>query len=807
MRPEPTTTPTTPSTAGREAVLSLRSLTRAGEQAAHGGIDSRIVGLLALVVGLTLAGCTPARREIDGDIVRRIRFEGNGGVGSGHNDFQLRSAMRQTASPPLILTPPFTWTADPAELDASTLQADSKRIEVWYAHHGWFDAQMQAWVTRRVRPSTDRLAGAVDVVGYVDPGAPSYVRVHAHPDGLSKRLGTAYVVPIGLDAAGRPDQRRDPVQTAIRAALSGTSLRPGQPFSLEGVQATVGAVTERLRDAHHAWASVTPLVDAWPDDHAVDIALGIEPGPPVRFGRVTIRGLQKVSEAEVRDTLTMATMAQGPEDDDARPPDWFSLKALERTRRNLYDTGLFSLVDIRPVRRLDATFGEVADLDIELREGKFRKVNVGAGVQTDYFVITPRINVAYQDRRLAGSGVGLNVDGGFGAVVGVTAEDDGTIPLFLTGSGEVALHYPWLLHRKLGIEASAAVTRDLQFGALPYLRFDTHVGLRYTIDDHWALTVGPRFESFDYTGLNDGAANAARLQFGTDFGSDAFRLLSVDLGVRYDRRDDPNLPRSGRFASFAVRQAIPVPTLSGEGLEEGFLYTRLDGDLRLYAPFRLTPAARVARFVAAGRLHGRMLIPWRGPEDALPYPDLAFLGGPNSLRGFRTNQVGPYDLLCQYDGGRPRPSHNNGEPYNVNRTYLPRGGAFAVEAAGELRYDSAGGLGVALFGDVGALARRVEDLGGPSATVVDESLRYGGGVGLRYLSPIGPIRFDVGLRPLFLEDTSGPRRVFDCNATDVLPRGYDLLSGTRAAREAAQAGTAKPWPVAINVLFGIGEAF
>lgn len=802
MRPAPSTSP-----APRAAAPPDRGGCDGQEHAGRGGRRVRIVRLLAAIALTALTACTPARREIDGDIVRRIRFEGNGGVGSGHNDFQLRSAMRQTASPPLILTPPFTWTADPVELDPNTLQADSKRVEVWYAHHGWFDARLEGWTTRRARPKTDKLAGAVDIVGYVDPGPLSLVRTHAHPDGLAKRLETAYVVPIGLDATGRTDQRRDPVQTAIRAALSGTSLKPGQPFSLENVQATVGAVTERLRDAHHAWATVTPLVDAWPDEQAVDIALGIEPGPPVRFGVVSIRGLNKVSEAEVRDTLTMATMVQGASADLAKPPDWFSLKALERTRRNLYDTGLFSLVDIRPVRRLDPVYGEVADLEIELREGKFRKVNIGAGVQTDYFIVTPRVNVAYQDRRLGGSGVGLNVDGGFGAVVGVTAEDDGTIPLFLTGSGEVALTYPWLLHRKLGLEAGAALTRDLQFGALPYLRFDTYLGFRYTLDDHWSVTLGPRFESFDYTGLNEGSATAARLQFGTDFRADAFRLLSVDLGVRYDRRDDPNLPRSGRFASFAVRQAIPVPTLAGDGLEEGFLYTRLDGDLRLYAPFRLSPQARVARFVAAGRLHGRLLVPWRGPDDALPYPDLAFLGGPNSLRGFRTNQVGAYDLLCQYEGGRPRPAHNNGEPYDVNRTYLPRGGAFSVEAAGEIRYDGAGGLGVAVFGDVGALARRVDDLGGPSAAVVDESLRYGGGVGLRYLSPIGPIRFDVGLRPLFLEDTAGPRRVFDCNAIDVLPRGYDLLSSTRAAREAAQAGRGAPWPVAINVLFGIGEAF
>ena len=68
----------------------------------------------------------------------------------------------------------------------------------------------------------------------------------------------------------------------------------------------------------------------------------------------------------------------------------------------------------------------------------------------------------------------------------------------------------------------------------------------------------------------------------------------------------------------------------------------------------------------------------------------------------------------------------------------PIGGRSLFELAGELRGQFTDSLGAALFVDSGAAFKS-------AAPDFDEPLRIGTGAGLRYFSPIGPIRLDVGV--------------------------------------------------------------
>ena len=63
----------------------------------------------------------------------------------------------------------------PLTLDVDVLKADSHRLELWYAHHGWFDARFGGWEIRRAREASARRAGVVDLLGHVHPGHPSFV--------------------------------------------------------------------------------------------------------------------------------------------------------------------------------------------------------------------------------------------------------------------------------------------------------------------------------------------------------------------------------------------------------------------------------------------------------------------------------------------------------------------------------------------------------------------------------------------------------------------------------------------------------
>ena len=89
-------------------------------------------------------------------------------------------------------------------------------------------------------------------------------------------------------------------------------------------------------------------------------------------------------------------------------------------------------------------------------------------------------------------------------------------------------------------------------------------------------------------------------------------------------------------------------------------------------------------------------------------------GGPTSLRGYALDSVGP-----------PGPARG-----------VSRGGEALVVVNQELRYRHPWGIGAAVFYDVGNVFARVEDVG--------FELRHSLGAGLRYESPVGLLRLDVG---------------------------------------------------------------
>jgi outer membrane translocation and assembly module TamA len=105
--------------------------------------------------------------------------------------------------------------------------------------------------------------------------------------------------------------------------------------------------------------------------------------------------------------------------------------------------------------------------------------------------------------------------------------------------------------------------------------------------------------------------------------------------------------------------------------------------------------------------------------DDLPASERFFAGGDTTVRGFGLDQLGSTETLDA-----------NG---------FPRGGNSVLVLNAELRVPIWGDLGVAAFLDGGNVFRRMEDFG-------DGGLRGAAGFGVRYRSPIGPLRVDFGFK-------------------------------------------------------------
>jgi len=108
-----------------------------------------------------------------------------------------------------------------------------------------------------------------------------------------------------------------------------------------------------------------------------------------------------------------------------------------------------------------------------------------------------------------------------------------------------------------------------------------------------------------------------------------------------------------------------------------------------------------------------MIQPYGG-TDTVPFNVRLFAGGPGSVRGFALNRLGPLDAKKN-----------------------PVGGNSLIEGSVELRFPIVGDLGGAVFVDFGNVFR-------PALTYQLADLRYAVGPGIRYNTPIGPVRLDVG---------------------------------------------------------------
>ncbi len=180
------------------------------------------------------------------------------------------------------------------------------------------------------------------------------------------------------------------------------------------------------------------------------------------------------------------------------------------------------------------------------------------------------------------------------------------------------------------------------------------------------------------------------------------RISSLTPGIAWDLRDNPLNPTRGSLHGIAVKEALPEL-----GSEADF--TKATAQTSWFLPYG-------KRVVLA--LSGRAGRAWpRGDTLEIPLHERFYLGGSTTVRGYRQDLVGPTQLDA---AGKP----------------IPTGGSRMVLFNAELRLNPLGSFGLVLFSDAGNVwADRHIDL---------EDLKASYGAGIRYNTPVGPLRLDYG---------------------------------------------------------------
>ncbi len=200
----------------------------------------------------------------------------------------------------------------------------------------------------------------------------------------------------------------------------------------------------------------------------------------------------------------------------------------------------------------------------------------------------------------------------------------------------------------------------------------------------------------DYGQLND--VSTATTQSLKKFVREGW-LSGLSAGLLWNTANDPLNPTTGQTLSVWVEQA-------GRFLGGDFDLYRLQGELKGYYPL-------AEKTVLAYKLKTGFVQPTSGTKE-VPLFERYYAGGGTSVRGYGRSRLGP--LSASDD---------------------PVGGRSLIEGSVEFRRALWNDIGVVVFIDFGQVSVRSFDL------PVD-NLKFSAGLGIRYTTPIGPLRLDFG---------------------------------------------------------------
>jgi outer membrane protein assembly factor BamA len=191
------------------------------------------------------------------------------------------------------------------------------------------------------------------------------------------------------------------------------------------------------------------------------------------------------------------------------------------------------------------------------------------------------------------------------------------------------------------------------------------------------------------------------------------RLSQLSSSYQQDTRDNPLDAHKGIYHSYQV-------VLNPKALGSNFSFGRFTGQTAYYWPI-------LAGIVWANSV--RVGVEESFGDSHVPVPERFFSGGGSTLRGFPLNSAGPQETIPACG--------NPSDPTTCSLIQVPTGGnqLFILNSEFRIPLPIKKGLGMAAFYDGGNVFTHIGFHGQYTNTL---------GGGLRYATPIGPIRVDIG---------------------------------------------------------------
>jgi len=461
----------------------------------------------------------------------------------------------------------------------------------------------------------------------------------------------------GIDITGN---KVLPVEELRRRVL----LKPDDIYSRTKLQETLRGISDVYGTIGRTAADIVPQIVLDVPNRKVNITLEVGEGPEVFIERINISGNTRSQEKILRRELPMA---EG---------DLFTMHKLARAKQKLINLNYFEKVETK------TTPGSSKDkviVNIEVTEKPTGLFSIGGGYSSQDGALG---TLDLSQNNFLGRGYQL-----FLRLRGGTQTQQGTI----------GFTDPWFLDRPLAagfdIFNNRRVFQDYTVNSLGGdVRFGAPIG------DYARWNAVYRISQEKLSGVDPNASTELLQAEGTSVTS----LIGGSLSR--DTRDSLADPTRGNYSLFGV-------DFAGIGTGDN-RFVRITATTTQHQPLWFD-------HVLSGRLMAGYQLGWY--KDPVPFFERYYLGGPNTIRSFKSRQISPEDSSGTGIGGN-------------------------VQVLGNIEYSVPLPFGIraALFFDAG-------NVYGPDQSIhtpVDlTNLKYAVGPGLRWNSPFGPIRVDYGVNP------------------------------------------------------------
>jgi translocation and assembly module TamA len=564
--------------------------------------------------------------------------------------------------------------------DADLFAIDIKRIERWYNEKGFYEAKVE-----NVEELRDD-KGRVTLLVKINEGRRAVVRKMEF---------------TGAEALSH-DELSD-----IDDALP---IHPGDGFDEDVYEKAKDVLLAQLREHGFARARVRGRVEVAPAEGSAQIVFQVEPGERFKFGDVTVSGNQRVASEEI-------AFATG-----IRRGDRFSPKAIALAQQRVYNLGAFSGARVSLEPLTDPPF---AGVRVNVREAPIHTVRLGLGGSAEEARWElPRIRAEYTNRSLLGGLRRLELANtvGYAFVPNPFPGQYDPRHSGITALTSAQLTIPNNFVPGLDWISRAEFAREIQSG-FSYDDVAGRTGLLYRRAEH---TVGLSLNFVRYFKVDLRGTELSRvLQVGgpgAGIVNDcpvSCTLTYPEVRYTYDGRDNVIEPTNGFFGTIGLQQTLKPGSFS---------YSRINPDIRGYAP--LGKFAVLALRVEYGGLFTE------SANGASPFTQRFFFGGQNEQRGYQALQQGPKIGADPCLSGNP-PGCTSTQRYAT--TAIAVGGKSAALVSAELRIHAdfiLNHLGIVPFVDA-------TNVTNDPKRPLEGGLEVAPGLGLRYLTPFGPLRFDV----------------------------------------------------------------